>query len=83
MKEVVYTNAPPEIEKEMSEGRILDISLDDLVKQSRKERITIMIDRENLDFFRTLAKTQGVPYQTMINNSLTATRFAIEKQAVQ
>ena len=83
MKDVIYTDAPPEIDKEMSEGRILDISLDDLVKQSRKERITIMIDRENLDFFRKQAKVLNVPYQTMINNSLTATRYAIEKQAAQ
>ena len=83
MKDIVYTDAPPEIDKEMSEGRILDISLDDLVEQSKKERVTIMIDRENLDFFRAQAKTHGVPYQIIINNSLTATRFAFETQATQ
>ena len=83
MKKIAYTDAPPQIEKEMSESRILDVSLDDLIKRSKKERITIMIDSENLDFFRTQAKKHGVPYQTMINNSLTATRSAIQKQAAQ
>ena len=56
MKDVVYTDAPPEIDKEMSEGRILDISLDDLVKQSRKERITIMIECENLAVEKLVAQ---------------------------
>jgi len=80
MSEVVYTDAPPEVDEALDRGRILDISLDDLIRQQRKERVTIMIDRDNLDFFRKEAKAHGIPYQTMINNSLTATRSAIQKQ---
>ena len=48
MEEKIYTDAPPEIEKEMSEGRILNISLDDLVKQSKKERVPVILNREQV-----------------------------------
>jgi len=42
MHEIIYTDAPPEIGCEIDEGRILDISIDDLIKQNRKEREIIM-----------------------------------------
>ena len=83
MKDVVYTDAPTDIEKALERSNVLDISIDDLIKQNKKERVTIMIDRDNLDFFRKEAKIHGIPYQTMINNSLTATRSALQKQAAQ
>jgi predicted DNA binding CopG/RHH family protein len=81
MSEVIYTDAPTEVEKALTRGKVLDVSISELVRGNKKERITIMIDRENLDFFRGEAKNHGIPYQTMINNSLTATRFALQKQA--
>jgi len=83
MKDVAYTDAPTDIEKALERSNVLDISIDDLIKQNKKERVTIMIDRDNLDFFRKEAKIHGIPYQTMINNSLTATRSALQKQAAQ
>jgi predicted DNA binding CopG/RHH family protein len=83
MSEVIYTDAPADVEEAMERGKVLDISVEDLIKRNKKERITIMIDSENLEFFRKQAETQGMPYQTMINNSLTATRFAIQKQAMR
>jgi len=83
MKDVICTDAPTDIDKALERNKVLDISIDDLIKQNKKERVTIMIDRDNLDFFRKEAKTHGIPYQTMINNSLTATRSALQKQAAQ
>ena len=35
-----------------------------------KTRITIMLDDELLSFFRTQAESQGMGYQTLINNVL-------------
>jgi hypothetical protein len=35
-----------------------------------KTRITIMLDDELLSFFRTKAESQGMGYQTLINNVL-------------
>jgi hypothetical protein len=37
MKEAVYTDAPPDVEKALERGEILDISIDDLIKQNKKE----------------------------------------------
>jgi predicted DNA binding CopG/RHH family protein len=80
MNDIAYTDAPPDINEAIERSKVLDISIDQLIKQNKKERITIMLDRENLDFFRKEAKVHGIPYQTMINNSLTATRSALQKQ---
>lgn len=38
-----------------------------------KTRITIMLDDDIIDFFRTHAEAQGTGYQTMINTALRAT----------
>jgi len=81
MKENIYSDAPADVEKAMERSKVLDISIDELIKKNLKERVTIMIDQENLEFFRKEAKAHGIPYQTMINNSLTATRSAIQRQA--
>jgi len=82
MDNIEYTDAPKDVNEALMRSKVLDITIDDLIKQNRKERVTIMIDKENLEFFRTQAKAYGIPYQTMINNSLTATRSAIQKQAL-
>jgi hypothetical protein len=37
-----------------------------------KTRITIMLDDDVIEFFRTKAETQGTGYQTMINAALRA-----------
>jgi uncharacterized protein (DUF4415 family) len=38
-----------------------------------KTRITIMLDEDIIEFFRTRAEAQGTGYQTMINTALRAT----------
>jgi len=80
MQNNIYTDAPADADAALDRSRMLDITIDDLIKQNRKERVTIMIDRENLEFLRREAATHGIPYQTMINNSLTATRSALQKR---
>jgi len=82
MNNTLYTDVPTDVDEALMRSKVLDITIDDLIKQNRKERVTIMIDKENLEFFRSQAKAHGIPYQTMINNSLTATRSAIQKQAL-
>jgi len=32
-----------------------------------KKQVTIRLDESTVDYFKTLAKTAGVPYQTLIN----------------
>lgn len=41
-----------------------------VIAQSGKSRITIYLDNEVLDAFRTLAENEGSGYQTMINQAL-------------
>ncbi|MCL2403631.1 MAG: BrnA antitoxin family protein [Coriobacteriia bacterium] len=71
-----YTDAPPEIEKELD--HILKYGRDvthlfppeRLVLKKEKKKITIMIDQDIIAFFKQAAKENGVKYQTMINNQL-------------
>lgn len=35
--------------------------------KKRKKQITINIDSDTIDYFKTLAESTGVPYQTLIN----------------
>ena len=43
-----------------------------VVAQSSKTRITIYLDNEVIDAFRTRAENEGSGYQTMINQALRA-----------
>jgi uncharacterized protein (DUF4415 family) len=42
------------------------------VPTTGKTRITIMLDDDILQYFRSRAESEGVGYQTMINNALKA-----------
>ena len=41
-----------------------------LVQKVEKEKITILLDKQVVDFFRKAAKQHNVGYQAMINNLL-------------
>lgn len=43
-----------------------------VIASSGKTRITIMLDDDVIEFFRTQAEAQGTGYQTMINAALRA-----------
>ena len=71
MKKIKYERAPKDIEAAIIASRPIKDFLpapSDLAQKVEKEKITIMIDKEGLDFFRAAAKKYGVGYQTMINN---------------
>ena len=71
MTEVKYKNAPSEIEDALEKSQAIVDFLpppEKLVKKNEKEKITIMLDKENVNYFRNEAKKLGVGYQTMINN---------------
>jgi len=70
-KEIKYTDAPQEVEAALNRSKsIVDFlpAPEDLVFKTEKEKVTMMINKQSLDFFRAEAKKHGVPYQTMINN---------------
>jgi predicted DNA binding CopG/RHH family protein len=68
-----YTKAPNDIENALAKGRIVEDFLpppSQLVKKVKKEKITILLRKESVDFFKRVAKSEGVPYQVMIDNLL-------------
>lgn len=71
MKDVVYTDAPKEIEDALDNGTIVADFLpapDKLVFKTEKEKITIAIDKDSLALFKRYAKKHNTKYQTMINS---------------
>jgi len=68
-----YRDAPADIEAALDRGeRIIDFlpAPNQLVPRVEKQKVTILLNRESVDFFKRAAKTNGVKYQTMINNLL-------------
>ena len=55
--------------KKITYGTV-EVSSDEFEPKNVKERITIFIDQDILDQFRTRAKKSGAKYQTLINQAL-------------
>jgi predicted DNA binding CopG/RHH family protein len=72
-KQVTYTDAPCDIEAALDRAvQIVDFlpSPAELAGKSEKQKVTIMLDKSNVEFFKQEAAKNGVRYQTMINNLL-------------
>lgn len=68
-----YTDAPAEVERALKNAVPTEDFLPspaELIRKTEKERITIAIDKHNLDLFRQYAKKHNAKYQTMINDIL-------------
>jgi uncharacterized protein (DUF4415 family) len=73
MQKDKYSKAPVEVDHALDQAvRIPDFlpPPNELVEKREKEKITILLDKSNVDFFRQAASEQGVRYQTMINSLL-------------
>ena len=69
----IYTEAPRNISKAISEGEIIADFLpppDKLVRKEPKVKITITLNSGSIDFFKKYARKNNVKYQTMINEVL-------------
>ena len=70
---MIYTEAPKNISKAITEGDIVNDFLlppDKLVRKEEKVKITISLNSGSINFFKTHAKKNNVKYQTMINEVL-------------
>ena len=70
-----YEDTPPDVAAALE--RSIDITHlfpppEMLVLKTEKQKVTMMLDKEIIDFFKQAAKENGVKYQTMINNLLDA-----------
>ena len=72
-KKIIYTEAPKNISKAISEGKIVADFLpppEKLIRKEPKVKITITLNSGSVDFFKKHAQKNNVKYQTMINEVL-------------
>ena len=72
-----YTDAPSDVERDLEhfvpiENPDFIPSPEDLVLRTRKQRVSIMLDTDIIDYFKVLADKNGVKYQSLINNLLSS-----------
>jgi len=79
MKPIIdkYTDAPEEVERELKNFRPIPRpdfipAPEDLILRTRKQRVSIMLDSDIVDYFKTLADEGGVKYQSLINSLLSS-----------
>ena len=68
-KKIVYKSAQKEISDAIISSRIIDDFLpapEQLIKKEDNIKITILLSKNSIKFFKDKAKKIGVPYQTMI-----------------
>ena len=72
-KKIIYTEAPKNISKAITEGEKMVDFLPPPEKLARKEpkvKVTITLNTGSIDFFKKHARKNNVKYQTMINEVL-------------
>ena len=70
---VRYTKAPADMARALEAAVSIEDFLpspDQLVLRQDKEKITISLDKRNVDLFRHYAKKHNAKYQTMMNDVL-------------
>lgn len=72
-EKTIYTDAPQDSARSIEVGeRIVDFlpPPDQLVRKTPKVKITITLNSNSVEFFKSTAKRNNVKYQTMINEVL-------------
>jgi len=72
-RKIIYTEAPKNISRAITDGEIVADFLpspDKLVRKGPKVKITITLNTGSVDFFKKYARKNNVKYQTMINEVL-------------
>lgn len=70
-----YTDAPADVELSLADPIIVKDFLpspSELIRKTKKEKITIEIDQNSLDLFKKYAKNHNTKYQPMINRVLSS-----------
>jgi predicted DNA binding CopG/RHH family protein len=72
-RKIIYTEAPKDISRDISGGKILVDFLpppEKLIRKEPKVKVTITLNTGSVDFFKKHAQKNNVKYQTMINEVL-------------
>lgn len=70
MRNVNYTDAPDDIRESLENPIFVNDLLpppEEFVRKTKKEKITIAIDKDSLDLYKKYAKKHNAKYQSMIN----------------
>lgn len=73
MSNTNYTDAPEDVRESLENPIFVDDFLplpEEFARKTKKEKITIAIDKDSLDRFKRYAKKHDTKYQTMINGVL-------------
>ena len=72
-RKIIYTEAPDDVSRAITEGEIVVDFLpppEKLIRKESKVKITITLNSGSVDFFKKYARKNNVKYQTMINEVL-------------
>ena len=75
MSNVKYTNAPDDVRESLENPIFVDDLLpspEEFVRNTKKEKITIALDKDSLDLYKRYARKHNAKYQTMINGVLSS-----------
>ncbi|WP_243401451.1 CopG family transcriptional regulator [Leptospira harrisiae] len=80
-KKTIYTNTPNNIAKAINSSLVIDDFLpppDKLIIKEDNSKVTILLSKKSISFFKDQSKKSGVPYQSMIKKvlDLYADKFA-------
>jgi predicted DNA binding CopG/RHH family protein len=70
---MIYTEAPKNVSRKITTGKIIADFLpppEELVRKEPRVKITITLNSRSVDFFKRFARKNNVKYQTMINEVL-------------
>lgn len=72
---IKYTDTPSDIAESLDNATVVSDFLPsptELVSKGEKEKITIAVDKHNLELFKQYAKEHNTKYQSMINGVLSS-----------
>jgi uncharacterized protein (DUF4415 family) len=75
MSNVSYTDASDDINRALDHAVVIEDFLpspEEFVHKTKKEKITIAIDKDSLDLYKRYAKKHNAKYQSMINGVLSS-----------
>ena len=75
MSDVSYTNAPDDVRESLEDPIFVDDFLpspEEFVRKTKKEKITIAVDKDSLDLYKSYANKHNAKYQSMINGVLSS-----------
>lgn len=75
MSNVNYTDAPDDVRESLEDPIFMNDLLpspEEFVRKTKKEKITIAIDKDSLDLYKQYAKKHDAKYQSMMNGVLSS-----------